>query len=43
MEKSICQQSVAGISFERPKDAKKIDLVQAKPIYIATDLEPNKE
>ena len=35
------------MSYEGPKDAKKIDLAgpneDAKPIYIATDLEPTKE
>ena len=41
------QQPVASISFEGPKDAKKIDLAglgeDAKPIYIAIDLEPIEE
>ena len=35
------------MSYEGPKDAKKIDLAgpneDAKPVYIATDLEPIKE
>ena len=41
------QQPVAGVSYEGPKDAKKIDLAgpneDAKPVNIATDLKPTEE
>ena len=41
------QPITIGISYEGPKEAKKINLAgrgeDAKPIYIAIDLEPNEE
>ena len=41
------EQPVVGISYKGPKDGKKIYLANlrqdAKPVYIATNLEPNKE
>ena len=41
------QQLVTGISHEGPEDAKKIELAgpneDAKPVYIATNLEPTEE
>ena len=46
-QKPNCQQPITGVSYEGPKDAKKIDLTgpneDAKPVYIATDLAPIEE
>ena len=46
-QKPNCQQIITSISYEGPKDAKKIDLVtpseDAKHIYIDTYLEPIEE
>ena len=46
-QKPNCQQPLIGISYEGLEDANTIDLVgpseDAKPIYIATNLEPKKE
>ena len=41
------EKPIAGISYEGPKDVKKVDLANpredAKPLYIATNLESTKE
>ena len=41
------QQPIIAISYKGPKDDKKVDLAghgeDTKPVYIATDLEPNEE
>ena len=40
-------EALSRVSYDGPKDAKSIDLANlgedSKPVYIAMDLEPNKE